>query len=147
LCVTGIVWLHSRFTLKDVKDGLSHTYLMGEKYLDLDAARSGTSLGDNYGPFVSDDRNTVRWGAYPQDTTNSYYLPPHRDTRGNPDNSNDPWYGFYGLGTYNFGSPHTHGFNMALCDGSVHHVSYEISETVHRRLCNRADGQQAEVPE
>jgi prepilin-type processing-associated H-X9-DG protein len=41
---------------------------------------------------------------------------------------------------YGFGSAHTSGPNMALCDGSVRSVSYSIDPEVHRRLDNRQDG-------
>jgi prepilin-type processing-associated H-X9-DG protein len=149
--VTGIVWLHSQYKLSDVKDGLSCTYMAGEKYVDLDAARSGQSWGDDEGPFVSGDGDTVRWAALPlvsiDATANTEYLRPHRDTRGNPANPNDPGYGIWGNGCYNFGSAHSSGFNMALCDGSVHQIIYEISEIVHRRLCNRNDGAIVQVPD
>ena len=30
---------------------------------------------------------------------------------------------------------------MAFCDGSAHMISYTIDPQVHRRLCNRHDGQ------
>jgi prepilin-type processing-associated H-X9-DG protein len=144
------VWLHSDFKISHVKDGLSHTYMLGEKYVDLDAARTGQSRGDDEGPFVSGDGDTVRWAAMSGDnggTANSIYLRPHRDTRGNPDNPNDTGYGIWGYGCYNFGSAHSGGFNMALCDGSVHYINYEISEGVHRRLCNRDDGSTVQLPE
>jgi prepilin-type processing-associated H-X9-DG protein len=42
--------------------------------------------------------------------------------------------------TWSFGSCHTGGFNMAMADGSVRLISYDINETTHRRLCNRLDG-------
>ena len=139
--------MHSNFTLKDVRDGLSHTYMLGEKYIDRDLAKNGTSWGDDAAPFVSGDRGNVRWAAYPQNATSTFYLPPQRDASGNPANFNDTSYGLTGLGTYNFGSAHFTGFNMSMCDGSVRHVSYEISEQVHRNLCNRADGTAVEIPE
>ncbi len=127
----------------DVKDGLSHTYMIGEKYIDLNMTKTGQSWGDDQGPFVSDDRDIVRWAAWgemgdPSDPDN--YFRPHRDARGNPQDPTDVNYGLWGNGTYNFGSAHAFGFNMALCDSSVHHVSYDISEEVHRRYCNRTDG-------
>jgi len=34
-----------------------------------------------------------------------------------------------------------------MCDGSVRQISYEISEQVHRNLCNRADGGTIEFPQ
>ena len=147
LYVTGIVWLHSSFMVKDVKDGLAHTYMLGEKYLDRDLMNNGTSWGDDAGPCVSSDRNILRWGSYPQDATSTYYLAPRHDGRGSPTDPGDTAYGLTGLGTFNFGSAHSTGFNMSMCDGSVRLINYEISEQVHRNLCNRADGGTIEFPQ
>lgn len=150
LYVTGIIWLHSKFKLVDVKDGLSHTYMLGEKYIDSNMSSNGVSWGDDQGPFVSDDRDIVRWAAWtemanPPDPKN-YFLP-HHDTQGNPQDPTDVNYGLWGNGTYNFGSAHPFGFNMALCDGSVRNVSYDVSEEVHREYCNRTDGKFTALPE
>jgi prepilin-type processing-associated H-X9-DG protein len=133
--------------VKDVKDGLSHTYMLGEKYIDRDLAKEGTSWGDDAGPFVSSDRNILRWASYPRDATSTYYLDPQHDTRGNPLNPNDTAYGLTGMGTYNFGSAHSTGFNMSMCDGSIRLINYNIAEQVHRSLCNRTDGATVEFPE
>jgi len=133
--------------VKDVKDGLSHTYMLGEKYIDRDLMKDGISWGDDAGPCVSSDRNILRWGSYPRDVTSTYYLAPRRDGRGSPADPGDTAYGLTGLGTFNFGSAHSNGFNMSMCDGSVRLINYEISEQVHRNLCNRTDGGTVEFPE
>ncbi len=39
-----------------------------------------------------------------------------------------------------FGSAHPTGCNFVFCDGSVHTISYNISNDIHARLCNRCDG-------
>ena len=114
--------------------------MIGEKYIDRDLARNGTSWGDDAAPFVSGDRGIVRWAAYPLDETSDIYLGPQRDA------SSGGEYGLTGLGTYNFGSAHAAGFNMSMCDGSVRSIGYNISERVHRCLCNRADGTGVEMP-
>ncbi len=141
--------MHCNYSLKDVRDGLSHTYLLGEKYMDRDYMNDGISWGDDAGPYVSSDRNNLRWGSYPLDDTNTYtyYLAPQRDGRGSPDDPNDVAYGLTGMGTFKFGSAHSAGFNMSMCDGSVRLINYNISEQVHRCLCNRTDGTVVEFPE
>jgi prepilin-type processing-associated H-X9-DG protein len=137
---SGLVWLHTSVTPKEVRDGLSHTYLIGEKYVDRALAKTGESWGDDASPFISGDRVTLRWAVYRADST-SFYLPPERDRA-----SNDG-YGLNGLGTYNFGSAHSAGFNMSMADGSVRTISYDVSEQVHRCLCNRDDRTPVEMPQ
>jgi prepilin-type N-terminal cleavage/methylation domain-containing protein/prepilin-type processing-associated H-X9-DG protein len=134
--VTGIIWQHSKFALEDVADGQTSTYMVGEKYVDFDAATTGRSYGDCLGPYVSDDRDVLRWAAWPTAEGNypGTYCKPHRDDISSGSG------GINGIDTYNFGSAHPNGFNMAMCDASVRHVSYEIHEVVHRQLCNRIDG-------
>jgi prepilin-type N-terminal cleavage/methylation domain-containing protein/prepilin-type processing-associated H-X9-DG protein len=127
---TGVFFVRSQYSVKDFRDGLSNTYLAGEKYVDANNIKTGLDLGDDQGPFVSDERDNVRWGAY--SSSSNDYLDPRRDRAG----LDDSW---------SFGSAHPTGFNMAFCDGSVKHVSYTISETLHRRLCNRRDGKIADT--
>jgi hypothetical protein len=42
---------------------------------------------------------------------------------------------------FNFGSAHSSGFNMALCDRSVRMISYTIDPITHRYLGDRRDRQ------
>jgi prepilin-type processing-associated H-X9-DG protein len=42
---------------------------------------------------------------------------------------------------FGFGSAHVSGCHMAMCDGSVKQVAYNLSADVHRRLANRRDGE------
>jgi hypothetical protein len=42
--------------------------------------------------------------------------------------------------SWQWGSAHAATFNVVLCDGSVHALSYTISELNMRRLCSRKDG-------
>ena len=46
---TGIFWLHGVCSIGDISDGLSRTYLCGEKYLCAAYYDNGGSAGDNHG--------------------------------------------------------------------------------------------------
>ncbi len=120
---TGIVFARNPFTIDEVADGTSNTYMIGEKFVNPDQAMTGTSYGDDQGPYVSDERDSVRYAAL-----SSGYQAPMQDRAGLD----------Y---TWNFGAAHASGFQVVFCDGSVRSISYSIDETIHRRLANRKDRQ------
>ncbi len=92
--------------------------MVGEKNLNPDHYTDGVgAIDDDDGLFVGFDDDTGR-------ITNQG---PKQDTPGLQ------W-------TY-FGSAHPGGFNMAMCDGSVHTISYDIDDVTHQRFGNRADGE------
>jgi prepilin-type N-terminal cleavage/methylation domain-containing protein/prepilin-type processing-associated H-X9-DG protein len=116
---TGLVFQRSTIRAKQVTDGLSMTYLVGEGYLDSTHYLDGLGSNDDQGMYVGYDRDTLRvthW-AYPPLMDRANFLSNH-----------------------SFGSAHNGGFNMAFCDGSVHFIQYEIDPFVHRALGNRSDG-------
>ena len=116
---TGISFLRSQVSDRDITDGTSNTYYAGEKYLDPHLYTTGTDLGDNEDAYVGFDNDICR--------TASLIYPPSNDTPGVQN-------------TFGFGSPHPAGLNMAFCDGSVRRVGYSIDPETHRRLANRRDG-------
>jgi prepilin-type N-terminal cleavage/methylation domain-containing protein/prepilin-type processing-associated H-X9-DG protein len=122
---TGVSYVRSEVKVADVTDGLSCTYLIGEKYVDPDYYTTGEDGGDNQYLFVGLDRDTYRWGS---NTVNASYCWPQRDCPGNA------------TGHCAFGSAHSNGFQMAFCDGSVQMVNYSIDLVTHAALCNRRDG-------
>ncbi len=72
----------------------------------------------------------------------------------NPNVHNSAWASLFqpqqdrgGFENYHgFGSAHAGGLNMAMCDGSVQFVSYDIDAVTHRWLANRFDGNAVSAP-
>ena len=114
---TGIGYTCSMVKIADVSDGLSNTYLIGEKYVQSDVFEIGLDGNDNQNAWIGENEDISRW-------TNHIPLP---DT---------PGYGQY----RGFGSAHANGLHMAFCDGSVRMINFTIAPEVHRFLGNRKDG-------
>jgi prepilin-type processing-associated H-X9-DG protein len=100
---TGVIYMGSNIRFGDVSRGLSETFLLGERYINPDHYFTGEDGGDNEAMYV----------GYDNDTNRETSVLPMKDT---PGVSNDQW----------FGSAHSGGFNMLMCDGSVHFISYDI---------------------
>lgn len=113
---TGIVFQHSELKVSAVTDGTSSTYMVGEKHLNPDLYDTGEPNDDDDSAFVGFDNDTCHL------TT----LYPRQDTPG--------------LQWMSFGSVHPGGFHMAMCDGSVQVVNYDIDPAIHKSLGNRGDG-------
>jgi prepilin-type N-terminal cleavage/methylation domain-containing protein len=109
--------------LREITDGTSHTYLLGEKYVNPDCYTNATDEGDNENAYIGSDRDVIR-------LNNS----PAVDTPGYDD-------------SYAFGSAHAGGFVMALCDGSVQFIDYAIDLTLHQNLILRDDGTTIMLPQ
>lgn len=116
---------HQRSEVRPVMitDGLSKTYLMGEKYLDPRHYDTGQSIRDDQSMLAGDDLDMHAWT----------HVRPLRDTQG-----------FNGI--MEFGSAHPSGLWMAFVDGSVRTVSFDVDGTVHSRAGSRNDGAVSDVP-
>ena len=60
---SGIFFAHNQIRTIDILDGTSKTYLAVEKYMCPDAYPTGQDAGDDQGPYVGDDLDSVRWAA------------------------------------------------------------------------------------
>ncbi|BBO32835.1 DUF1559 domain-containing protein [Lacipirellula parvula] len=127
----GISFIRSEVALREVTDGTSNTYFVGEKSVNVDAYNvngeaSVVNLadhGDDQGWLIGHNGDTVR----------SSGSPPLQDT--------------LGVNPYEFwGSAHPGGFNMMFGDSSVKTINYEIDLVTHAALGTRNGAEVAATP-
>ena len=130
--INGVCFVRSAIRVADITDGLSNTYLLGEKYINSQDYSSGEDPGDNASLCQGDSFDIGRSVAYieykdgkPQPPE---YVPPIKDMRTYTDQ-------------LSFGSAHPATWQASLCDGSVHSISYDIDQETHYRLGVRNDGE------
>jgi prepilin-type N-terminal cleavage/methylation domain-containing protein len=114
---TGLSFQRSAIRTADASDGLSNTYLIGEKSVPISAYNNASDPGNDQSLYSGVDLDINRW----------VLLPPAADSSPS-------------ALAINFGSAHSQGCHMLLADGSVRFVSYSIDAETHRRLGNRMDG-------
>lgn len=125
--INGVVFQAYEYKLKQITDGTSKTYMVGEKYLMPEAYFfvPGTrpiirNLADDQSAWAGDDLDMCR----------------------NADDTAMPTQDQPGLELwYNFGSAHPGVFQMSMCDASVRTMSFDITPVLHERLGNRRDGE------
>ncbi|MEZ6059897.1 MAG: DUF1559 domain-containing protein [Planctomycetaceae bacterium] len=120
--VTGISMQRFGVRIAEISDGTSNTYLAGEKYVQADSYSAGGDPGHDQNAFSGADLDNKRWVLRPP-------VPDGSDVQ--PDR---------------FGSAHSGGCFMALCDGSVRFLSFSTDAELHSRLGNRQDGHAVAVP-
>ncbi len=124
------VWRLGQSTrLNSISDGLSNTYLVGEKAMDAGKYTTGTDFGDRAPAMGWVDNNTganasVRFAA----------RPPAADT---PDTC---------LACHDFGSAHATNWNAALADGSVRSIFYTMDIEVHRSTASISGREVLQLP-
>jgi prepilin-type N-terminal cleavage/methylation domain-containing protein/prepilin-type processing-associated H-X9-DG protein len=117
----GISFARSEVRVKDVTDGSSKTYMIGEKYQSTETYYTGTDGADNQCIYSGHDSDN---NGYTGDSPSDIDRPRRDATQKLP---------------HHFGGAHNEGLHMAFCDGSVHYESYEIDETVWYRAGGRDD--------
>jgi prepilin-type N-terminal cleavage/methylation domain-containing protein len=129
----GLVFRRSRIRLREITDGLSATYLLGEKYVDPAAMATGLSDDDDQCLYSGHDRDVLRVGLEPPSRDQAGFDPVTISGVAGSANKFPP--------PIAFGSGHPDGCGMALADGSVRPVAYTIDPAAHRAAAGRNDGQ------
>jgi prepilin-type N-terminal cleavage/methylation domain-containing protein len=115
---SGVSFQRSTIGTGAIKDGTTHTYLIGEKYINSKHYDDGADPGDNDTAF----------SGFGNDNFRSTELPPLNDQRDK-------------YAPCRFGGPHSGIVQMSFCDGSVKGINVGIDPILHRYLGDRNDGQ------
>ena len=127
---TGVIFQRSQINYKQITDGTSKTYLLGEKNLDPNRYEDGTASNDDQSMYNAQDRDNMRSTfCVPLDPSHTAPFWPAR-----PDTPGVEY-------TWSFGGPHSSGWMALFCDGSVHFMSYDMTDINHQRLGDRRDGE------
>jgi hypothetical protein len=121
----GVIIYHRPIKLRQITDGLSSTYLLGEKFLSTFNYDNGRAWYDDQSYYIGFD----------QDVNLSSYYKPENDFL--PIDHPDDLLSF----SFRFGSAHPNVWHMLFCDGSVHAISYEIALETHKSLGSRYGGE------
>jgi prepilin-type N-terminal cleavage/methylation domain-containing protein/prepilin-type processing-associated H-X9-DG protein len=120
----GICYQRSTVRTAQITDGTSKTAMVGEKFLNPDRYLDGVDPSDDQCVFTGHDRDNAGYTRHGIEV-----FRPLRDER---------------IGStlpFRFGGPHPAGLNMAFCDGSVEHISFDINDDVWGSFGGRNDEQ------
>jgi prepilin-type N-terminal cleavage/methylation domain-containing protein len=115
----GISYERSMVKRGGIRDGLSNTLMIGEKYLNPDAYSTGRDGADNETAYSGNDNDNYR----------------------SAEQNRRPIQDRGGTSIYeNFGGAHSNGCLFVRCDGSVFTINYSIEPSVYHALGGRNDG-------
>ena len=119
----GVILVLSETSIAEITDGTTNTMLLAEKHVRFDQYDTGTSAGNDQGWDVAFDLDVVRWS----------HLPPLADSSLTSDDD--------AARSRRFGSAHSSGCQVLMCDGSVHSFSFDVDPQLFELLGSRADGE------
>lgn len=126
---SGVSFCGTAVRSKIITDGLSHTMVLGEKWVPTTDYETGLFKGDDWALFVGFQDDTVR---------STYYNNVTADHVPQPDDANVSALTDIARREL-FGSAHPAGCIIAMCDGSATLVSYDIGAEEFRQMGHRSD--------
>lgn len=133
----GIMTANSSNRMRDVTDGASNTFILGEaEQNDLKTDASGTVSAIDNSDVIS--RRHAYWTEGQHHSARSTFMPPYKSIEAcvlsfAPSGWRDC--------NYSFGSPHVGGLHMGMADGAVRFVSENVNLSTWRLLGSMADDQ------
>ena len=129
--VNGVSFYRSQVSVAKVKDGMSKTYALGEKFVNPQNYTECCDAGDDWSMYTGQQDDNYRITTFDLDRNIS--ATPVQDRIGLGTSGGVP-------AIWLFGSAHPGGCNMAFCDGSVQVISYNVDPPVHHAAGGRNDG-------
>ena len=115
-------------SFRQITDGTTFTYFVGEKNLQVEEYETGNAQNDDQSMYNGHDQDNIRSTLVEQLPSGAVAgFPPTPDTPGREFK-------------WKFGGPHSGGWQAAFCDGSARFLSYDMNPMIHRWLGNRQDG-------
>jgi hypothetical protein len=119
---TGVFYQRSATRIAEIKNGTSNVFMVGERWMDSAHYATGEHGGDN----------ETMYSGYNNDINRVTFNPPMQDVPNIPANqTTQP--------QFRFGSAHSVGVHMLMCDGAVRFVEYDIDPAVWKGMGRRAD--------
>jgi prepilin-type processing-associated H-X9-DG protein len=115
-----VIYQASRVSIPMITRGTSNVVLLAERYMKPADYYTGIDLGDNEATYVGMDNDNSR----------STLTLPVQDSNTYP-------FATPGQNTQIFGSAHSNGLNVLLCDGSVQFMMYDMNVTIWNNLGQR----------
>jgi type II secretory pathway pseudopilin PulG len=128
--MTGVIFQRSEIELRQITDGTTHTYLLGEKNLEADHYEDGIPGNDDQSMYNGYDKDNLRAADIWLPGLENVGLPirpPVPDTPGV-------------LYDWSFGGPHPTGWVALFCDGSVQFLTFDMKPELHQQYGTRNDG-------
>lgn len=120
----GVTMVLSRTRIAQITDGTSNTIYVGEKQIPFGEYDTAETSGNDQGWNIGFDIDINRWT----------HVPPVAD-------STDPAMIDGPYPYYVFGSAHSGGCQVAMCDGSVQLVSFDVDQLVFQYMGQKDDGE------
>jgi type II secretory pathway pseudopilin PulG len=136
--MTGVIYQRSEVKIREITDGTTQTYLLGEKYLDSDHYEDGFPGNDDQSMYNGYDKANLRAADIwlpGLENVGAPLRPPVPDAP-----STGTQY------EWNFGGPHPGGWMALFCDGSVRYLSFDMKPEIHQNFGTRNDGNVIESP-
>ncbi len=140
----GVIYGGSTVNIRQIPDGTSKTYLVGEKQMQphcYDGTMAVNCQADDQSMYQGYDWDTSRWAG---------------DSGGNTPPVSNPVIGSDApVKRHRVGPPwprqilrqcDASGCNFVMCDGSVQTIPFTVDAQVHWKLANRKDGYQVSLP-